>query len=224
MKIFKYIIYKDIATMGIYSYFCYFIPLVAIAAEAAVGKLFWCTFFLLFFIYLELPLGVLWQDDNQGWRKFSPYFMIPRSSIVNAKYIQAVVNAVIGMAVVELCLMIGCAARGEKFFYVYNLAVISTAMFVLCCIFAAISLMLFGHKMIAIIAVSGSAGFIGGTFSNAGGEFHGGDLVNNFFSGAEKGFDFIMNANFYVGMIAVCAVIAAAIWFFTLIVYRKKDL
>ena len=87
MKTFKGIIYKDFVTMGAFSYLFYYLCLLITAFSAFTGKMSFYLYFLFFFIFMEQPCGALWADDTQGWAKYSQTLMLPRTSIINCKYI-----------------------------------------------------------------------------------------------------------------------------------------
>lgn len=220
MRIFKTIIYKDFIASGEYNYIGYFITLLFVTVLIFFGNLPFFHFFLLFFIYMEIPCGTLWADDTQGWTKYSQSFMMSRKSIVNCRYVNLLVNWLFGITITELCSVAGHLMRGEQAVDLYNLAMLSVSVFIMCIISVACSLMFFGHKFISLGVVSLSAGFIGGYYGEIG------DLKSfsmQAFYKIDDDLKFIFQTGFHVKLIAVCAVITAAVWVFTLVQYQRRD-
>ena len=221
MKALKRIIYKDFVSVGGFSYICYYIMLFITMILAFWGNLPFFIFFVYFFIYTELPCGALWADDTQGWTKYSGSLMLSRKSIINGRYVYLLIHWLVGITIIELCLTAGHLMRGEQAVDLYNMVILSNSVLILCLNSIAVSLMLFGHKFIAIGFIGVSSGFIVGYFGSEIGK------VKNFSMQVLNEVDdevrFMFEKSFNFELIAVCAVITAVVWIFTLKLYQRKD-
>ncbi len=221
MKTFKGIIYKDFVTVGAFSYICYYLCLLITAFSAFTGKMPFYSYFLFFFIYMEQPCGALWADDTQGWTKYSQTLMLPRTSIINCKYIHMILNWLAGIIIVELCLIVGNSVRGEPLIDLENIIVMSVSVLILCVISLAGSLMLFGHKFLSVGFIGISGGFIGGYYGGSMGE--NGSFSMQSFTEVDEDVKFMFESNFHLKVMILCAVITAAVWVFTLVRCKRKD-